>query len=124
MLHTFRHEITCEKMGITTAQRMSVLEILSKLVYSQDEENYLVYYQQLKETKIKSVIEYDNQHWHDIRSQWVEGLNHECCPYLNSTNNRLESLNQKIKSVVSKYSCVLTFLNKARAGRRRTRLVS
>ena len=109
VLRTFRREITCEKMGITAAQRMSVLEIISKLVYSQDQQDYHVYYQQLKETKLKSVIEYYDQNWHDIRSQWVEGLKHDCCHYLNSTNNQLESLNQKIKSVVSKYSSVLTF---------------
>ena len=109
VLRTFRREITCEKMNITSAQRMSVLEILSKLVYAQDEENYHIYYQQLKDTKIKSVIEYYDQNWHGIRSQWVEGLKHDCCHYLNSTNNRLESLNQKIKSVVSRYSNILIF---------------
>ena len=102
VLRTFRLEITCEKMGITAAQRMSVLEIISKLVYSQDQQNYHVHYQQLKETKLKSVIEYYDQNWHDIRSHWVKGLKHDCCHCLNSTNNRLESLNQKIKSVVSK----------------------
>ena len=37
VLRTFRCEITCERMGITAAQRMSVLEIISKLVYSQDQ---------------------------------------------------------------------------------------
>ena len=109
VLRTFRREITCERMGITAAQRMCVLEIISKLVYSQDQQNYHVHYQHLKETNLKSVIEYYDQNWHDIRSQWVEGLKHDCCHYLNSTNNRLESLNQKIKSVVSKYSTVLTF---------------
>ena len=106
VLRTFRRKITCEKMNITSAQRLSVLEILSRLVYAQDEENYHIYYQQLKDTKIKSVID---QNWHDIRSQWVEGLKHDCCHYLNSTNNRLESLNQKIKLVVSRYSNILTF---------------
>ena len=32
VLRTFRREITCEKMGVKAAQRMSVLEINSKLV--------------------------------------------------------------------------------------------
>ena len=98
-------------MAITAAHQTSVLEIISKLVYAQDQQNYHVHYQQLKETKLKSVVEYYDQNWHDIRSQWVEGLKHDCCHYLNSTNNRLESLNQKIKSVVSKNSSVLTFFS-------------
>ena len=86
------------------------IEIISKLVYSQDQQNYHVHYQQLKETKLKSVIEYCDQNWHDIRSQWVEELKHDYCHYLNSTNNQLESLNQKVKSVVIKYSSVLANL--------------
>ena len=47
VLCTFRHEITCEKMGITPAQKMNVLEIISKLVYAQNFECYQLHYQQL-----------------------------------------------------------------------------
>ena len=50
VLQTYRREITYERMGITAAQRMSVLEIISKLVNSQDQQNYHVHYQHLKET--------------------------------------------------------------------------
>ena len=45
-----------------------------------------------------------------ILDQWVEGLKHDSCHHLNSTNNRLEAINQKIKSVMSKNSSVVTFL--------------
>ena len=95
-------------MGITPAQKMSVLEIISKLVYAQNFECYQLHYQQLKNTNLKSVIDYFDQNWHKIKEQWVEGLKHNSCHFLNSTNNRLESLNQKIKNVVSKYSSMLT----------------
>ena len=54
----------------------------------------------LSTANLKSVI---------VKEQWVEGLKHNTCHFLNSTNNRLESLNQKIKNVVSKYSSMLTF---------------
>ena len=77
VLQTFKRKITCEKMAITAAQQMSVLENISKLVYAQDQQNYHVHYQQLKETKLMSVVEYYDQNWRDIRSQWVEGLKHD-----------------------------------------------
>ena len=109
-LRSFRREITTEKMGITAAQRVTVLDLISKLAYAQSEESYQIIYEKLQETKLESVLDYYDEHWHDIRHQWVEGLKHDSCHYLNSTNNRLEAINQKIKSVVSKYSSVVTFL--------------
>ena len=73
---------------------------------------YLKFYQQLKDTKLKQVIKYFDENWHEIREQWVEDLKREACHYLNSTNNRLESINQKIKSVVnSHHSSLLNFFN-------------
>ena len=78
-------------------------------MYARDEEEYFKLYQELKDTKLKQVIEYFDNNWHEIRKQWVEGLKREACHYLNSTNNRLESINQKIKSVVTKHSSLLTF---------------
>ena len=108
-LRTFHREITTEKMGISAAQRVTVLEIISKLAYAKDEEDYSKYYQQLMETKLKRVIKYFDDNWHEIREQWVEGFKRESCNYLNSTNNRLESINQKIKSVVTRHSSLLTF---------------
>jgi len=94
-LRTFCREVTTDKMGISAAQRVTVLEIISKLAYAKDEEDYRKYYQQLRDTKLKRVIEYFDDNWHEIREQWVEGFKQESCNYLNSTNNRLESINQK-----------------------------
>ena len=108
-LRTFRREITLEKVGINAAQKVAVLEIINKLVYARDEEEYSKFYQKLKDTKLNQVIQYFNDNWNGIREQWVEGLKREACHYLNSTNNRIESINQKIKSVVTKHSSLLTF---------------
>ena len=52
-LRSFRHEITTEKMGITAAQRVTVLDLISKLAYAQSEESYQIIYKKLKETKLK-----------------------------------------------------------------------
>ena len=39
----------------------------------------------------------------------MEGLKNKCTNFLNSTNNRLESINQKFKAVVSRHSGLLEF---------------
>ena len=67
------------------------------------------FYQQLKESNLKQVIEYFDDSWQGIKEQWVEGLKREACHNLNCTNNRFESINQKIKSVVTKYSSLVIF---------------
>ena len=108
-LRNFSREITSDKMGISAAQRITVLEIISKLVYDRDEEEYMKFYRQLRESNLNQVIEYFEDNWHGIKEQWVEGLKCEVSHYLNSTNNRLESINQKIKSVVTKYSSLVIF---------------
>ena len=50
---------------------------------------------------------YDN--WHAIREQWVEGLKWCQRSFLTRTNNRVESINQKVKSVITKFSNIVTF---------------
>ena len=91
-------------MGISVAQRITTLKIICKLVYTHNNEEYQKFYQLLKQTELKNVIHYFDENWHEIKEQWVERLKRKSCHYLNSTNNRLESINQKIKSVVSNYS--------------------
>ena len=42
VLKTFRREITMEKLGVTTAERNLVLEIIQKMVYAKNEDEYLL----------------------------------------------------------------------------------
>ncbi len=108
-MRSFKREITCEKLGITSAERTLALEIIQKLAYSQSEDVYSKHYKELQNTNLHSVISYFNENWHGIRDQWVEGLKNNHFNMLNRTNNRLECINQKIKSVVSKNSDLNTF---------------
>lgn len=104
VLKTFRREITSEKVGITAAERYMVLEIMQRMAYSTSEEMDMECYKELNETKLTKVIEYFNTNWHEIRAQWVNGLKDDSVTYQNRTSNRVESINQKLKSVISKYS--------------------
>uniref|UniRef100_A0A1X7VCY6 SWIM-type domain-containing protein n=1 Tax=Amphimedon queenslandica TaxID=400682 RepID=A0A1X7VCY6_AMPQE len=44
------------------------------MAYSSSEVHYLHLYEQLKQTEVKSVLQYFDDNWHDIRQQWVNGL--------------------------------------------------
>eukprot|EP00118_Oscarella_pearsei_P020011 m.215599 g.215599 ORF g.215599 m.215599 type:complete len:418 (+) comp39835_c0_seq7:476-1729(+) len=108
-LRSFRREITLEKMKITAGQKEFALELISKMVYSKNEEEYQRFYQDLDQDHLTSVKAYFDANWHGIRNEWVEGLKGEEFTLGESTNNRIESINQKIKSVCSVHSNMNSF---------------
>lgn len=55
--------------------------------------------------------EYFDDNWYGIREQWVDGLKHSQYSYLNRTNNRVESINAKFKSIITRYSGITQFFN-------------
>ena len=66
---TFCRETTVKKMNLDEAQRATVLEIIAKLAYARDEDDYFKHYQWLKETKLTEVIDYFDTNWHGIKEQ-------------------------------------------------------
>ena len=60
VLRTFRREITSNKMDITAAERSHVLDILQRMSYATNEEAYFSVYEELKQTKLKIVLDYFN----------------------------------------------------------------
>lgn len=103
-LRSFRREVTVDKRGITTGQRDMCLEQIQRIAYAEGEERYIELYNQFKDNAPRSVLEYFEQNWHNIRHQWVSGLQQKqgrTCG--NRTNNRLESTNQKIMQVVKRH---------------------
>ena len=70
--HSEKHEARCEKLGLRPSERDHALEVLTRLVYSKSEAEYMRHYQVLLDSGLRSVIEYYNNNWHPIRHQWVE----------------------------------------------------
>ena len=109
-LRSFRREVTCEKMGISSGQRTLCLELIQKLAYASSESEYDALYTQLQSDAPKEVVLYFNTNWHPIRSEWVLGMKFVGGSFLNSTNNRLKSINGKLKQVISKHSSLEEFI--------------
>ena len=115
LFHTFRsfrREITCEKMGITSGQRNMCLEFLQQMAYSTSIDKYDEIYTQFSSSAPITVLEYLNTNWHTIREQWTMGMKFCSGNFLNTTNNRLESLNAKLKSVILRCSSLEEFIDK------------
>ena len=79
----------------------SHLKLYKKLAYSINEEEYDTLYEQLVEDAPPTVVDYFNENWQPIRDEWVMGMKFKVRNFLNTTNNRLESLNAKLKSVIT-----------------------
>ena len=103
-LRSLRREITCEKMGISSGQRSLCLEMVQKMAYATTEAHYQELYANYQRSAPKEVVLYLDENWHAIRDEWVLGMKSNCGNFLNFTNNRLESINGKLKQVINRHS--------------------
>lgn len=78
--------------------------------YAKSQNEYDGIYRQFINTAPQSVKTYFEQNWHGIKEEWVMGFKFSIGNFLNNTNNRLESINGKLKQVVSKFSSLEFFI--------------
>ncbi|CAG2188624.1 unnamed protein product [Mytilus edulis] len=86
-------------MGILSAQRYAALELIQKLVHSSSEEDYNANLKLIETTCPRQIF-----NWHNIHTEWVLVLTYFERSLTNTTNNRIESFNQKLKQVIKLYS--------------------
>ncbi|CAD6241459.1 GSCOCG00012624001-RA-CDS, partial [Cotesia congregata] len=107
VLKIFSTHITTKIMNISNEEKDFCLSLLSKIVYSNSEEEYNEYYEKLVEKAPVQVVEYFNSNWNDNREEW--------CTYLmvnnlgNNSNNRVESMNGKMKEEVGRNNYMSCF---------------
>lgn len=82
------------------------------MIYAPTSTEYDDLYEELCRLNLRKVNEYFDKNWHamDIRQQWAAYFTNNFRNYLNRTTNRLESINQKLKKVVTKYGTLHNFL--------------
>lgn len=106
---TFHREVTTQKRQISTAQRVTALEILERLVYSQTAADYESTYQELCDLKLDLVTKYFNENWHEIREEWTMHGRNNYANFMNATNNRSERLNRTLKQIGNRHANLLSF---------------
>lgn len=107
---TFKREVSVSKMGIKQKEKDTALQYLNKKAKSKTAELYDDIYKEFAATVPTSVLQYFNLNWHNIKEEWtthkmVDGT------LGNETNNRLESLNGKIKNASDRYNTLVKFID-------------
>ena len=103
-LRSFRREVTCEKMSISSAERNRVLEIIQSIAYVNSEEAYKVNLRLLQNTKLYTVVDYFTENWDSIQEQWVMFYKDQSFNLGETTNNRIEFIFIHVKNVCTKYA--------------------
>lgn len=111
VLVNFGREVTTQKRNITKNERESALDVIQRLVYSTSMDFYDSTYQELVDLNLVEVLQYYNDNWHGIRDEWTLYGRNKFANYLNYTNNRTESINQKFKMLANRYANLFTFFN-------------
>lgn len=96
-------------MEISATEKKDALEIMQRMIYASTEQQYMAAYEELNFPLVKA---YFDQNWHDpdTRKQWATYHTKNFQNYLNRTTNRVESLNHQLKSVITTYGALHTFL--------------
>ena len=90
--------------------KQKCMDIVEKMVYSNSQEVYDKFYSKLKEIAPKEILDYFDKNWHAIIEEWTT-FNMKKSNLYNFTNNRVESINKHIKTVVKKRSSLKNFLH-------------
>ena len=104
VLRSLRREVSGENLGITSGERTLALEIFQRMAYASSEEQYESICKELNDVAPRQVCDYFKNNWAEIKNEWVLHYKVQSGSFLNSTNNRLECLNGKLKQVISRNS--------------------
>ena len=108
---SFRKEVICEKIFMSSAERNHMSEIIQSIAYANSEEPYKVNLKLLQNTKLHTVVDYFVENWDSIKEQWVVFYKDQSFNLGETTNNRIESTFRHVKNVCTKYASLMQFFN-------------
>jgi zinc finger SWIM domain-containing protein 3 len=100
-LQIFNREVSIRKLGLSNKDCEVAKEYLQKLAYSRSEDSMIqdTTYSQMKDNVHSDVIDYFQKNWEPMKAQWVLYLTFNNICFLNKTNNKVENINRKLKSI-------------------------
>ncbi|XP_065639464.1 zinc finger SWIM domain-containing protein 1-like [Hydra vulgaris] len=101
VLRCMSREITTSKMNISEAQRLVALKALQKMTYATTEKEYEKLHDEFHKVMPPPIVKYVEVNWHACRFEWVRCWQQQIITFGECTTNRLESINRRIKAVVS-----------------------
>ena len=109
VLRSMSHEVTLDKMGVRAGQRDALLAVFGSMATAHSDVVYEEQCALLRQMDVPAATEYFQKNWEPIKPQWVSFLKAKQFTVGETTNNRLESFNAKVKSVCSRYASLDTF---------------
>lgn len=110
VLQIFKREVTCKKRNISQNECSKAIELLTSMVYADSRYAYTKLYNELLKMNCPELNDYFNNHWHEVREEWSAAYTNANFNLLNRTTNRIESINQKLKTVVTRNGAAPTFV--------------
>ena len=89
---------------VDKSKREECRQIIRKLVYANSQDDYDKYKQQLFDSSNDALHKAFISNWDSCKSMWVTYERDQAAHFRNTTNNRLESHNQKLKDLTSRTS--------------------
>ena len=108
-LRSFKREVTTSKMGISEESRDLSLRLLQSMAYAQSSDRYEQLLKEFEEAAPQSVVEYIHKNWTPIKREWISCYKSWNYNLGETTTNRVESWNAKIKEVCTTYSTLYRF---------------
>ena len=109
VLRAMSREVTTAKMALSEAQRTTALSCLQQTAYASSSEEYDRQFECLQASMPASVVRYFDANWHPCRREWVLCWQRKNVTFGERMNNRLESVNQRLKAVVRSGSSLPQF---------------
>ncbi|KAH8038618.1 hypothetical protein HPB51_002742 [Rhipicephalus microplus] len=111
-LQAFRREVSVTKLGITKGEQETALDILQRMVYTKNEDEYQDLYALLKMSAARAVVEYFDANWQTLHDEWMMGMKWLCGNFFNATNNRAENMSSKLNQLVEHFSSLEMFVER------------
>jgi len=96
---------------VEKSKREECCEIIRKLVFADSESSYMKYKKQLFESANEALRKAFTKNWECCKSMWTTYEHDQVAHFNNTTNNRLESHNQKLKDVTTRTSSLSEMFN-------------
>ena len=109
VLRAMSREVTTSKMSITEEQRGRALQALQGLAYAKSDEEYNSLRESFRTSMPQTVVQYYEANWHTCRHEWVLCWQRQNVTFGERTNNRLESVNKRLKAVIKSGSSLPNF---------------
>ncbi|KAL7299452.1 hypothetical protein TKK_0007694 [Trichogramma kaykai] len=108
----FRRILNDKDYNLSMVMKERALRILKKMPHAKSDSEYMQLYNNFRKLDIPQNLQlYFDSNWHDIRNQWVKCYMGSYL-FKNDTNNRLESLNQKLNYMCKSSNRLTEFLKK------------